>query len=155
MVNIVEYRARVGNFHARAVLPLKRRRLAFHDILLANIKACFGCKAIPLMVICLVLKDAILIDYFLRISEKVTTADEHVGILSKYRKDFDHLHFMYIDFISILLLISGSVHPNPGPSTVTQRDITLCHINCQSLLKKIDLIAVELGKLDIITISET
>ena len=120
-----------------------------------NFIACFGCKAIPLMVICLVLKDAILIDYFLRISEKVTTAGEHVGPLSGNHKDFDHLHFMYIDFISILLLISGSVHPNPGPSTVTQRDITLCHINCQSLLNKIDLIAVELGKFDIISISET
>ena len=155
MANIVEYRARVGNYHAVAVLPLKRHRLAFHDILLANFIACFGCKAIPLMVICLVLKDTILIDYFLRISEKVTTAGEHVGPLSENHKDFDHLHFMYIDFISILLLISGSVHPNPGPSTVTQRDITLCHINCQSLLNKIDLIAVELGKFDIISISET
>ena len=62
---------------------------------------------------------------------------------------------MYIDFISILLLISGSVHPNPGPSTVTQRDITLCHISCQSLGNKIYQIAVELGKFDIVSISET
>ena len=67
-------------------------------------------------------------------------------IYSLVNKDYDHLHFIYLDFISILILLSNDIHLNPGPPSAIHRDITICHINSQSLLNKGDLTAVELGK---------
>ena len=73
-------------------------------------------------------------------------------IYSLVNKDYDHLHFIYLDFISILILLSNDIHLNPVPPSAIHRDITICHINSQSLLNKVDLIAVELGKYDVITV---
>ena len=60
--------------------------------------------------------------------------------------------------ICMLLMISGSIHPNLGPGMDKSSDISICHVNIRSLCNKdkIDHISCELGnKFNIITISET
>ena len=69
----------------------------------------------------------------------------------------DFLHFIFTDYmyISILIILAGDVETHPGPSVLNSKDLSICHINSQSLRNKIDLIAVELGSYDIVTVSET
>ena len=55
-------------------------------------------------------------------------------------------------YLALILLLSGDIETNPGDTT---GDLTICHINAQSILNKLELIAVELGDFDIITVSET
>lgn len=64
--------------------------------------------------------------------------------------------------ICILLISSGDVHPNPGPSVNCYNKLSICHINIRSLratasgILKLDLIRNEIANVyDIITISET
>jgi hypothetical protein len=80
-------------------------------------------------------------------------------------------------FASLLLAIAGDIHPNPGPSPgscstsvtstnntddtndplagIAPSDLTIMHLNIQSLLPKRDLIEVELAHFDILMFSET
>ena len=51
------------------------------------------------------------------------------------------------------ITFAGDIETNPGP--FCKRDISVSHINAQSIVHKVDLIAVELGDFDIITVSET
>ena len=45
---------------------------------------------------------------------------------------------------------------NPGPPLDNMiKNLSVCHINAQSMYNKLDLITVELSKFDIITVSET
>ena len=54
----------------------------------------------------------------------------------------------------ILLIISGNIHPNPGPQS--NQSFSIVHINCRSLNKdKKVLIEAECDKFDIMTLSET
>ena len=77
--------------------------------------------------------------------------------LKHHKGHREHLHFLIVDYISILLKLAGDIESNPGPNVNEQKseDLSICHINSQSLLNKIDLIAVELGAYDIVTVSET
>ena len=104
------------------------------------------------MLLFMISGDVILADYYLRMPR---LSSRNSIIHSLANKDYDHLHFIYLDFISILIRLSNDIHLNPGPPTAPHRDMTICHINSQSLLNKVDLIAVELGKYDVITVSET
>ena len=57
---------------------------------------------------------------------------------------------------SVLLLLCGDVHPNPGPPHhVTGSCLTIVHNNICSLQNKIPNIEAELTHFDIITLSET
>ena len=60
---------------------------------------------------------------------------------------------IYMACIILALLLSGDIELNPGPSP--GKALSVSHINAQSMLNKLDLIAVELGCYDIITVSET
>ena len=60
---------------------------------------------------------------------------------------------IYIACIIQALLLAGDIETNPGP--FCERDLSVSHINAQSIVHKLDLIAVELGDFDIITVSET
>ena len=85
---------------------------------------------------------------------------------------------IYFDFICtfILLMLSGEIEPNPGPSSQSTSissassisdplldDFDECitqftsfmHLNVQSLVPKIDLLNVELQKFDILCFTET
>ena len=52
-------------------------------------------------------------------------------------------------------MLAGDIESNSGPNVVNHNDISICHLNCQSVLHKLDLIELELSKFDIITLSET
>ena len=62
-----------------------------------------------------------------------------------------------LKYLILILLLSGDVAENPGPvaESTTVKNLSVCHINAQSIYNKLDLIAVELSKYDIITVSET
>ena len=95
-----------------------------------------------------VLQDTILCNY---ISSYKTSYDISPG---KY-KDKEYLHFLFTDYISILLILANDIESNPGPLGNVSKDLSICHINSQSLFNKVDLIAAELGTYDIVTVSET
>ena len=59
---------------------------------------------------------------------------------------------MYEIYIVMLLLLAGDVEINPGPPS---HDLSICHLNVQSLRNKLELVAVELSQFDILTVSET
>ena len=53
-------------------------------------------------------------------------------------------------------MLSWDIETNPGPYIESIiKDLSVCHINAQSMYNKFDSIAVELGQFDVITISET
>ena len=72
-------------------------------------------------------------------------------------------------FVFLLLLISGDVHPNPGPdsfsssntstcsnmSTIISKNLNIIHLNIQSILPKIGLLEVEMQNYDILIFTET
>ena len=62
-----------------------------------------------------------------------------------------------LKYLVLILLLSGDVAENPGPvaESTVKKNLSVCHINAQSIYNKLDLIAVELSKFDIITVSET
>ena len=63
----------------------------------------------------------------------------------------DHQKYLFI-----ILLLSGNVEKNPWPRLDNMiKNLSVCHINAQSMYNKLDLIAVELSKFDIITVSDT
>ena len=77
-------------------------------------------------------------------------------------------------WLSIIILLSGDVHPNPGPDSISSISSTcsnkssglsdalsinnhfsFMHYNVQSILHKIDILTAELYGFDILTFSET
>ena len=83
----------------------------------------------------------------------------------------------FVTWLYILLLCSGDVHPNPGPTSSASNDsfsssssnisnillddlnqnhhLAFVHYNVQSLLTKIDIIQAELHNFDLIALTET
>ena len=74
--------------------------------------------------------------------------------------------------ITLILSQSGDVHPNPGPDSASsylsssinensrfdnslRENISIVHINIQSLLPKLDILSIELQPYDIVVITET
>ena len=57
---------------------------------------------------------------------------------------------------AFLILLSGDVHVNPGPPTSQEpNELSIIHINTQSLSNKVDIVSVEAINHDIVTLSET
>ena len=76
--------------------------------------------------------------------------------------------FEFYVFIRMLLLKSGDIETNPGPLSTTDTDssvldltnnidkyFSLVHYNVQSAINKMDIIANELSRFDIIALTET
>ena len=62
----------------------------------------------------------------------------------------------YVLYYFLILLLSNDIETNPGPQIESIiKDLSVCHINAQSMLSELDMIAAELGNFDVITISET
>ena len=114
----------------------------------------YGNIGISIALMTLVLQATILYNFILPSS--CENANDTVT-LKHHKEHREHLHFLLVDYISILLKLAGDIESNPGPNVNEQKskDLSICHINSQSLLNKIDLIAVELGSFDIVTVSET
>ena len=158
-LDIAENRARVGCYHVRATRPPKAHRLNLRDVLLAIFLYIYGIFGLQLMLFLLMCKENILSSYFERQFNFYSQTWNNInprcnqGVVTFLTNN--HLHFRYIEFISLLLKLAGDVESNPGPSTVSHKDLTICHLNCQSMFHKLDLIALELSMYDIITLSET
>ena len=61
-----------------------------------------------------------------------------------------------LKYFMLILLLAGDVAEDPGPQMENNvKNLSICHINAQSMFNKLDLIAVELSSYDIITVSET
>ena len=112
----------------------------------------YGNIGICLALMSLVLQESILITYF---DSKGKDLNSKILPAGKYSHHCDFLHFIFTDFISILIILAGDVETHPGPSIQNSKDLSICHINSQCLRNKLDLIAVELGSYDIVTVSET
>ena len=82
--------------------------------------------------------------------------------------------FELMIILSLLLLRSGDVEPNPGPefsdsvsasssssssfsssNTILQEHFSVVHYNIQSLLNKVDILDSELSSFDVVCLSET
>ena len=85
--------------------------------------------------------------------------------------------FVVATWLAVLLLCSGDVHPNPGPSSVssteslpstasnlsssilnsltTGHNLSFVHYNVQSILNKLDILQAELSEFDILAFTET
>ena len=59
--------------------------------------------------------------------------------------------------LHFLLLQSGDIHPNPGPSSVASdtSDSSFVHYNVHSIVPKLDILSSELSEFDILAFSET
>ena len=82
----------------------------------------------------------------------ITIISRNIAI-SIYFARLCSINNIYISCIIQALLLAGDIETNPGP--YCERDLSVSHINAQSIVHKLDLIAVELGDFDIITVSET
>ena len=82
-----------------------------------------------------------------------------------------------VTWLAVLLLCSGDIHPNPGPSSVSSSDnlsnnasslsssilqslttghsLSFIHYNVQSILNKLDILQAELSEFDILAFTET
>ena len=75
-----------------------------------------------------------------------------------------------VTWLAIFLTTSGDIHPNPGPISISydslstssicssdysKANISVFHLNIQSLLSKIDILEVELQPYDIVVLTET
>ena len=148
---ITEYRSRMGCHHSRAITPKKSKHktlLSVGEAYILMLVLCYGNIGILIALLTIVLQDTILCNY---ISSYKTSYDMSPG---KY-KEKEYLHFLFTDYISILLILANDIESNPGPLGNVSKDLSICHINSQSLFNKVDLIAAELGTYDIVTVSET
>ena len=55
--------------------------------------------------------------------------------------------------VRILLILSGDIETNPGPTS--NFDLDIIHVNARSIKNKIDLLEAEYNNFDVITVSET
>ena len=95
----------------------------------------------------------------------------------RHLKVKDLMYFSFFELmiiLSLLLLRSGDVEPNPGPefsdydsasssssssssssNTILQEHFSVVHYNIQSLLNKVDILESEVRSFDIVCLSET
>ena len=91
----------------------------------------------------------------------------------RFTKTCVHVLFIacYLSWLCNLLLLSGDIHPNPGPSSISidhddslssstsheilSNHLSIFHLNVQSLLPKLDLIRAESELYDIAVFSES
>lgn len=83
------------------------------------------------------------------------------------RTSIGYLFCANIVLLIILILLSGDVHPNPGPdshtssisssnlSTVFSHNLNIIHLNIQSILPKLDILEAEMQQYDILIFTET
>ena len=70
----------------------------------------------------------------------------------KHTSSGDHSYPLTYLFNYLKLLLSGDIHPNPGPNI----NLRICHINCRSFsAEKKPLIEAQCNNYDILTLSET
>ena len=140
----------MGGHYQRARSLHKSLRLYYRDVIFAIFIKCYDSLGVTLMTYVMTNYYIILSNYIVPRIDSVLVCDPSC-----------HKHYQFVDIISMLLFLAGDLELNPGPHdspldvSHNIKDLSLCHINVQSLVHKVDLVAVELSCHDIITISET
>ena len=83
---------------------------------------------------------------------------EQVIMVSRCHCTIDHITDGFATLHFLLIVLSGDVHPNPGPKTNNlYSDLSICHVNIRSLTQdKLRCIKTSLAqRYDIIAVSET
>ena len=150
-VNLCQYRARVGGYYNTA-FKLSLNLLDTKDM--GNLLTFFillngGVNCLPF---------ALLFHFYIYLFDipLTSSASDYPSTTCNTYKlphNYPNLPVIKIVFITILLiLISGDIHPNPGP---TASDLSIVHNNICSIEHKTIFVEAVLNKFDIITLSET
>ena len=79
--------------------------------------------------------------------------------VQKYNSQFRSTAYLILNTVTIIMLVllSGDIHLNPGPSSnqKTTSTISIIHINANRIKNKLSQIELKTKDIDIITISET
>ena len=102
----------------------------------------------------------------------ITTYRVRVGLFGRYQLRTSGCktlnYFDHVVWLSILLILAGDVHKNPGPTASKSNDthtynsfssfkahLSIVHYNIQSFVNKSDILCTELNHFDILAFSET
>lgn len=157
--SLQQFRARIGGYSGVAV-KLSTHKLYFMNI--RNVNSClvlllYGSRGLSLaLLLFLILNDASFSHHLSRRSRCCNN-----GL--KNKTNFSNVLVSTLMFVNMLfcficlclLLLCGDVEPNPGPVLDREQGISIVHINVRSLKNKIFHLQAELGRFDIITVSET
>ena len=175
-----EHITRIGLFYSRATRVKAKMLLNIEHVIFINLYVSIKSKSIPLMVLFNFLKfyhDEV----YIHLDFNYTPLHErdsytHVSNLTSNQFYFTCMIFFNFICTFILLMLSGDIESNPGPSSqstyissassisdplldefdecITQFT-SFMHLNVQSLVPEIDLLNVELQKFDILCFTET
>ena len=169
-VSINQYRARVGGYH-KIALELSTRSPYFcntKNILVLIILYIFGSRGLSLALLLFFCVDCcnqyanVHISTLTKNESKLTDTITAFNVFFPYK--FKNYSNQIVSFLSpnlitlfvftLLLLLCGDIHPNPGPP-YNNSNLSIVHNNICSLEHKTLFIEAELSKFDIITLSET
>ena len=140
-VDIAVYRARIGNFNCTKVNPRinlnKRSKASVFS--LPTVLLCF-LKFIHFLLLPIVVFFSAAVVLFLILTSSFRTLTRHLVrfplvCLRFSDKDFLYLFGFFSLLVQLLLVISGSVHVNPGPPSMRNK-ISFCCWNIDSLLTR-------------------
>lgn len=141
--DLTSYRMRIGNFYGKLQSHPGKVYISMVEICFYVLLALQGVVTLINLFIYLYLNKHILNKY-----PKVNSEVKGSSKLSLYC-----VSTLLINLCMLLLILSNDVETNPGPHPV--KDLKICHLNIRSLKDKVDILALELGNYDIITLSET
>ena len=153
--SLIEYRARIGRNYDYAV---KCSQGTSFTINWENLHSCllivFGGKdAITLALFAFIFKHhnsrAVVPDCYADLSDSIF----YISAVSSEKLLVISSPLICALLLSLLLLLCGDIHPNPGPQN--SDNISIVHNNIGSLQNKVPFIEAELTRFDIITLSET
>ena len=171
-VDISAYRARIGCYYSKALAA--QRKLSFIDQTLIIPLVCLLSHSVTnsnrlTLAVFIYFSLSTSQHNFIPYSKKSnTTIPSNRNIQFNARKDVTYpechekqlktlqtLQIAYFFIFLLLILIAGDIHPNPGPSNINSKNISIVHINARSISKHKLELECEIGKYDIVTMSET
>lgn len=164
-ITLCQYRARVGGYY-RIAFKLSTGSPFYNNInylLSFMIVLNFGSHGLPLALLIFFCVNHLNLSKFTYLStylKDVSLQRQNLSFLNADKRKWiiNICHSLSKILIKIvlftLLMLSGDIHPNPGPSQDNAK-LSIVHNNICSLENKIAFIKAELGHFDILTISET
>ena len=142
------HRARIGRFNGAAnkyrhvVLKSKYHVLSFLSLCLLRNKCRIQCA-----IFILLFSGILELDKIKHRNPRTTALSDNCTVAFNY----DNVHIWLNKLISLLLIRSGDVETNPGPTS----ELKVIHLNARSIPKNKHLIEAQSNEYDIITCSET
>ncbi|CAG2200316.1 unnamed protein product [Mytilus edulis] len=166
-VDVSCYRESIGRFLCAAHTVKKGKRLSFLDIICISLFAKYGIRMLPVTILLHFVFHQV--DTRSIISQQVDKCDARISKCSHDRLH-DHCDLIIacsFSIVCILLLISG-IEPNPGPLTtessfssnssqddVFKNAVSFMHLNIQSIVPKLELIAAEYSCHELLSFTES